>query len=73
MTKTKRTIGGLLCWAIAFTATGTPSEPVPSGDSLAYGMDEVVVTATRTPLPLKRTPVITRVISARDIERSGAG
>ncbi len=72
MTKTKRTIGGLLCWAIAFTATGTPSEPVPSGDSLAYGMDEVVVTATRTPLPLKRTPVITRVISARDIERSGA-
>ena len=72
MTKTKRTIGGLLCWAIAFTATGAPSEPVPSGDSLAYGMDEVVVTATRTPLPLKRTPVITRVISARDIERSGA-
>ena len=33
---------------------------------------EVVVTATRTPKLLKNTPVQTRVISRRDIERSDA-
>ncbi len=37
-----------------------------------YNLNEVVVTATRTPLALKNTPVITRVISAREIETSGA-
>ena len=36
-----------------------------------YNLDEVVVTATRTPLSVKETPVLTRVISAREIERSG--
>ena len=46
--------------------------PALSDDSLTVDMNEVVVTATRTPLPLKNTPVITRVITSRDIERSGA-
>ncbi|WP_297449371.1 TonB-dependent receptor [uncultured Alistipes sp.] len=73
MTEMKKAIGSLVCWAIALTqATGATSGNGPVRDSLACGMDEVVVTATRTPLPLKRTPVITRVISARDIQRSGA-
>lgn len=36
-----------------------------------YLVDDVVVTATRTPLPLKNMPVITRVISGVDIERQG--
>ena len=36
-----------------------------------YRMEDVVVTATRTPLPIKNTPVITRVISAVEAERSG--
>ena len=34
-------------------------------------MEDVVITATRTPLPLKKTPVITRVITARDLESRG--
>lgn len=40
-------------------------------DSLSYNMNEVVVTATRTPLMLKDTPIITRVITAKDIQRRG--
>ena len=34
-------------------------------------MEDVVITATRTPLSLKQTPVITRVITARDMESRG--
>ena len=37
----------------------------------AHGLDEVVVTATRAPRSLKETPVLTRVISAAEIEQSG--
>ncbi len=47
---------------------------LPAGaDSVAniYNLNEVVVTSTRTPLLLKETPVITRVVSAREIEKSG--
>ncbi len=36
-----------------------------------YDINQLVVTATRTPLPLKEAPVLTRVISAAEIERSG--
>lgn len=36
-------------------------------------LETVVVTATRTPKLLKDSPVQTRVINSRDIERSGAG
>lgn len=43
-----------------------------SPDSLrSYSLDDVVVTATRTPLPLKDSPVITRVISGAEIEDKG--
>ncbi len=35
-----------------------------------YRLDEVVVTATRAPLPLKNAPILTRVISAAEIRRS---
>jgi len=35
-------------------------------------LDEIAVTATRTPLPLKETPVLTRLITSKDIELSGA-
>jgi outer membrane receptor for ferrienterochelin and colicins len=37
-----------------------------------HNIDDVTVTATRTPLPLKNTPVITRVITASQIERDGS-
>ncbi|MDR2936190.1 MAG: TonB-dependent receptor [Rikenellaceae bacterium] len=62
----------------AFPAANIPPaspETVPTlRDSIEniYNFSEVVVTATRTPLTLKNTPVITRVISAREIETSGA-
>ena len=35
-------------------------------------LDEVVVTATRTPKALKEVPVVTRLISTEEIERSDA-
>lgn len=35
-------------------------------------LDEVVVTATRTPRLLKEVPIVTRLISERDIERADA-
>ena len=43
----------------------------PPHDTLSVNMEDVVTTATRTPLPLKKTPVITRVITARDLESRG--
>lgn len=43
-----------------------------SADSVKmYSLDDVVVTATRTPLPLKNMPVITRVLTGVEIERQG--
>lgn len=49
--------------------------PPTSFASLGYGtvirVEDVVVTATRTPLPLSNTPVITRVISGAEIEAQG--
>ncbi len=36
-------------------------------------LDEVVVTATRTPKTLKEVPVVTRLITAEEIERADAG
>ena len=43
----------------------------PPHNTLSVNMEDVVITATRTPLPLKKTPVITRVITARDLESRG--
>lgn len=43
----------------------------PPHDTLSVNMEDVVITATRAPLPLKKTPVITRVITARDLESRG--
>lgn len=43
----------------------------PPHDTLSVNMEDVVITATRTPLPLKKTPVITRVITARYLESRG--
>ena len=46
-------------------------DAVPRKDTLSVEMQDVVVTATRTPLTLKQTPVITRIITARDLESRG--
>ncbi len=40
--------------------------------AMSYDMDEVVVTGTRTPKLLKDVPIVTRVISERDIKRVDA-
>lgn len=58
----------LLLAACCTPHAGRAQEP----DSVRhYDVAEVVVTATRTPLALKDTPVITRVIAAADIAREG--
>lgn len=46
---------------------------IPPRDTMTFDMQEVVVTATRTPLTLKEAPVLTRIITARDLEKRGAG
>ena len=72
----KRTIGffALLAACTCGARGAAVAEGLPAGvDTLPkqYDLNEVVVTATRTPLPIKETPVLTRVIPAREIEKSG--
>lgn len=70
-----RTAGGQVLY---FSFTGyTPQEYTWSGQSNEFltirlkpaknSLDEVVVTGTRTPKPLKEVPMLTRVISQEDI------
>ncbi len=47
------------------------ADVTPLRDTLSIETQEIVITATRTPLPLEQTPVITRVITARDLESRG--
>lgn len=51
--------------------TALPGRASEADSVRSYRMDEVVVTATRAPLPLKSAPVLTRVIPAAEIRRSG--
>lgn len=44
----------------------------PADSSENFNLDEIVVTATRAPKLLKDTPVQTRVISAKEIEKTDA-
>lgn len=60
----------LVISTLLFTAT-LSAHGALQPDSLAFKMNAVVVTATRTPLMLKDTPVITRVITSQDLERRG--
>lgn len=41
-------------------------------DSLSVVLDDIVVTATRTPKPLKNVPIVTRLISSDEIQNSDA-
>lgn len=58
-------MGGAPAWAM--------SDFVPEqADTLKqYDLNEIVVTATRTPLTIRETPVLTRVITSREIETGG--
>ena len=51
--------------------TALPGRASEADSVRSYRMDEVVVTATRAPLPLKSAPVLTRVIPAAEIRRAG--
>jgi outer membrane receptor for ferrienterochelin and colicins len=57
-------------WSISAVLRAEAVPEAADGLSL-YNLDAVVVTATRAPLSIKETPVLTRVISAREIETSG--
>lgn len=65
---------------LRFSFTGyIPQEYVFDGDETKFlsiqlapaenSLDEVVITGTRTPKPLKEVPVLTRIVSQTDIER----
>lgn len=59
----------LLFTLFAINPVAQAQEKTSSLDDLA--VEEIVVTATRTPLPLKNSPVITRVISGQQMQREG--
>lgn len=70
----KRVVLCILTLAPTFGQSICATEELPATpphDTLSVNMEDVVITATRTPLPLKKTPVITRVITARDLESRG--
>lgn len=54
----------IFCMFLAFTAVASPIKDT-------ININQVVVTATRTPRLLKETPILTRVISASDIAKYG--
>ncbi|MCH5174603.1 MAG: TonB-dependent receptor [Prevotellaceae bacterium] len=53
-------------------AEGEPSDSTATWNSDPLGLQTVVVTATRTPKPLKDIPIVTRVITAEDIKKVDA-
>lgn len=61
-------LGGVFC---PFLSSGTGYQ-VPDEDGGPSSLDEVVITATRTPKALKDVPVVTKVISAEDIKKADA-
>ena len=71
MKKTFLSIAVLLGWGLHASGTAAGEDKLPPADSLSFDLNEIVVTATRTPLMLKSTPVLTRVITARDLEKRG--
>ncbi len=62
---------GLLAVAALLVAAAVWGQEQKKDSVRTYDISNVVVTATRTPLPLKEAPVLTRVISSTEIARSG--
>lgn len=60
-----------LCCAVITVSLSVAAHAQRDSTELSFDLDEVVVTATRTPLMLKDTPVLTRIITARDMQRKG--
>lgn len=62
----------ILIMAVSTASTVPAQSPSPAGEGWGGNLDEVVVTGTRTPKTLLNTPVLTRVISHADIEKTDA-
>lgn len=62
----------LLCFCCLLLLAQAARADGDDGGRAAYGMDEVVITATKTPHLLKDVPVETVVITREDIQRSNA-
>ena len=62
----------VFCSATLVHAEGEPVDSIATWNSDPLGLQTVVVTATRTPKPLKDIPVVTRVITAEDIKKVDA-
>ena len=64
----------ILVLLVGLTLHSFAQEPVPTDSCLwdDLNLEEIVVTGTRVPKLLKDTPVQTRVITSKDIERSNA-
>lgn len=70
-TQRKRFLALLACSCSLFAAA-TASANEPAGELDEFGLDTIVVTATRTPLAEKKIPQSVQVITAEDIKRLGA-
>jgi len=63
---------GYLTQTVEITPENTENLLVVLEDDLMM-MNEIVITGTRTPKPIKDSPVLTRVITSRDIEKLNTG
>ena len=70
MIKRNALIATICCSALPLAAQ--TSEAFTDSIMRNYMLEEVVVTGTRTPKLLKDTPIQTRLITSRDIERTDA-
>lgn len=70
----KTLLPALLLLTSAVSSAQSPAVGIIPADSLNWRFDlnEVVVTGTRTPKFLKDTPIQTRVVTSRDIEKADA-
>ena len=67
------TLGGLaMSYALMAGTPVVPSKGAELGVDSVLNIEQVVVTATRTPKALKDVPVVTQVIGLKDIQRSDA-
>lgn len=65
-------LGSILYLSAPIAEAGTTPDARTTEIDTCLNLDQVVVTATRTPKPLKNVPVVTRVITAEDIRRTDA-
>jgi outer membrane cobalamin receptor len=62
----------VMAWVVTFAAETRALDLAASEDGDAVSLPPVVVTGTRTPMPLEDVPADVTVLSRRDLEQSGA-